>query len=58
VLGPMLEENFRRAMLLSHGNLGIYLSRPISAWLVAASALLIAVQIYGHWRRRPPEARP
>jgi putative tricarboxylic transport membrane protein len=58
VLGPMLEENFRRAMLLSHGNLGIYLSRPISAWLVAASALLIAVQIYGHWRRGPPEARP
>jgi TctA family transporter len=58
VLGPMLEENFRRAMLLAHGNLGIYLSRPISAWLVAASALLIAVQIYGHWRRRPPGAKP
>jgi putative tricarboxylic transport membrane protein len=29
VLGPMLEENFRRAMLLSRGDLTVFLTRPI-----------------------------
>lgn len=31
VLGPQLEENVRRAMLLSDGNFSVFLSRPISA---------------------------
>jgi putative tricarboxylic transport membrane protein len=42
VLGPMLEENFRRAMLLSTGDPGIFLERPISAGLLAAATLLLA----------------
>ena len=50
VLGPMLEENFRRAMLLSRGHLAIFLDRPISASFIAASALLIAAQIYAYLR--------
>lgn len=45
VLGPMVEENFRRALQLSHGDLMIFLTRPISAFFVAASVVLILVQI-------------
>ncbi len=58
VLGPMLEENFRRAMLLSRGDLTVYLTRPISAWFIAACALLILVQLVAyarHLRKPKPE---
>ena len=41
VLGPQLEENFRRAMLLSDGNFLVFLSRPISAVLLGVVALLL-----------------
>jgi TctA family transporter len=41
VLGPMMEENFRRAMILSHGSLDIFVVRPLSmSFLVIAVALL------------------
>ena len=42
VLGPRFEENFRRAMLISRGDLGIFVQRPISAVFVALCVLLIA----------------
>lgn len=41
VLGPMLEENFRRSMLTSRGDLMIFLERPISLGLLVISALLL-----------------
>lgn len=61
VLGPMLEENFRRAMLLSHGDISIFVQRPISAWFVGASVLMIVLQIISffwkmHRRRRSVSA--
>ncbi|SMG53225.1 tripartite tricarboxylate transporter permease [Paraburkholderia susongensis] len=46
VLGPMVEENFRRALLLSHGNLAVFVERPISACFMAACALLILLQAF------------
>jgi TctA family transporter len=46
VLGPLVEENFRRALLLSHGDLTVFLRRPISAAFVAASAMLVAFQVF------------
>jgi TctA family transporter len=52
VLGPMLEENFRRAMLLSRGDLMVFLQRPISAGFVGACAVLVAFQLVS-WLRRP-----
>jgi TctA family transporter len=52
VLGPMLEENFRRAMLLSRGDLGVFLQRPISACFVGACAVVIVFQLVA-WARRP-----
>jgi TctA family transporter len=41
VLGPQLEENFRRAMLLSDGNFAVFLTRPISATLLLVVAVLL-----------------
>jgi len=46
VLGPRFEENFRRAMLISRGDLLVFVERPISAVFVALCVLLIAVQIF------------
>jgi TctA family transporter len=52
VLGPMLEENFRRAMLLSRGDLAVFVQRPISAGFVGACAVLVSFQLVA-WLRRP-----
>ena len=41
VLGPMMEEHFRRAMLLSRGDFGTFLSRPISATVLAIALLVL-----------------
>jgi len=46
VLGPMVEENFRRALLLSRGDLLVFVQRPISASFIAASALLVLAQLF------------
>jgi putative tricarboxylic transport membrane protein len=44
VLGPMLEENFRRAMQIANGNPAIFIERPISAvFLVAALCCIVAL---------------
>jgi TctA family transporter len=51
VLSPMLEENFRRALLLSYGDLSVFVTRPISATFVGISTLLVGLQIY-FWMRR------
>ena len=51
ILGPMLEENFRRAMLLARGDITVFLQRPISAWFIGACSLLILLQIIAYVRR-------
>ena len=50
VLGPRFEESFRRAMLISMGDIGVFLERPISALFVFVAVILIGVQVYV-WRR-------
>jgi TctA family transporter len=46
VLGPRFEENFRRAMLISRGDILVFVERPISAVFVALCLILIGSQIY------------
>lgn len=41
VLGPMVEENLRRALLLSRGDMMTFIERPISASVMAVTALLL-----------------
>ncbi|MDQ6214733.1 tripartite tricarboxylate transporter permease [Achromobacter insolitus] len=52
VLGPMVEENFRRALLLSRGDLAIFVSRPISLGFVVACVALIALLVVSAMRQR------
>jgi TctA family transporter len=43
VLGPMMEENLRRAMLLSRGDFSTFVTRPLSLCLLIAAAVLVAI---------------
>ena len=43
VLGPMLEENLRRAMIISRGDPSVFLTRPLSAVLIAVAAIVLVV---------------
>jgi putative tricarboxylic transport membrane protein len=43
ILGPMMEENLRRALLLSRGDWGTFVTRPLSAGLLVAALLMIVV---------------
>ena len=52
VLGPRMEENFRRAMLLSRGTLSIFVESPISAVFLGLCLVLLASQLYFRLRRR------
>jgi TctA family transporter len=54
VLGPRLEENFRRSMLISRGDVLVFLERPISAFFLFLCAVLLLAQIYV--RLRKPKA--
>src|SRR5215472_8388334 len=54
VLGPRLEENFRRSMLISRGDVLVFLERPISAFFLFLCVVLILAQIYV--RLRKPKA--
>ena len=43
ILGPLMEENLRRALLLSRGDWSAFATRPLSAGLLAAAALMIVI---------------
>jgi putative tricarboxylic transport membrane protein len=46
VLGPRLEESFRRSLLISHGDAMVFLERPISAFFLLLCAALILAQVF------------
>jgi len=52
VLGPMMEEQLRRTMLLSRGDPMVFLERPISATLLAMTALIIVFALYSSAKTR------
>ena len=52
ILGPMMEENLRRALLLSRGEWTTFVTRPLSAGLLIAAALLVAVVTMPSIKRR------
>jgi len=56
VLGPLVEENFRRALLISRGDLGAFMHRPISASFITISAILVLAQAIAFLRKRPQPA--
>jgi putative tricarboxylic transport membrane protein len=52
VLGPLMEENLRRAMLLSHGDATVFFTRPISAALLSVAAALLIIAALPAIRRK------
>ena len=45
VLGKLMEENLRRALILSRGSLETFIERPVSAGLLAVAALLLVIAL-------------
>ena len=56
ILGPLMEENLRRSMLLSGGDPMIFVNRPISLVLLIMSAAFIVLVILPQFRRTREEA--
>ena len=52
ILGPMLEEYFRRAMLLSRGSFMTFVTRPISGGLLALIGVFVVWQLIAFFRSR------
>jgi len=56
ILGPMMEENFKRAMLLSGGDAMTFVQRPISAGLLLAAVVALALMTMPSFKRARAEA--
>ncbi|MDQ7986479.1 tripartite tricarboxylate transporter permease, partial [Pseudomonas sp. G34] len=52
ILGGMMEQNLRRALSISNGELGILFSSPITWGVWALIVLMIALPFYRTWRKR------
>jgi TctA family transporter len=51
VLGPMMEEHLRRAMLLSRGDPVVFIERPISASMLAIGAVVLGAMLLPNLRK-------
>ena len=56
VLGPMMEENFRRALLLSRGDFTVFVTRPLSASLLFVAVILIGLVSVPAFKKTREEA--
>ncbi|MGV6873450.1 tripartite tricarboxylate transporter permease [Pseudochelatococcus sp. B33] len=56
VLGPMIEENFRRALLLSKGDLTTFITSPISAGMLLLTLTVIVAMIFPALRKKKDQA--
>ncbi|MNK88346.1 Tripartite tricarboxylate transporter TctA family protein [compost metagenome] len=56
ILGPMMEENLRRALLLSRGDWSVLVTRPISASLLVCAMLLLVIVLLPAVRNKREEA--
>ena len=58
ILGPMLEENFRRALIISSGDYGIFVARPITLVMLSAVVVYLGLPvIMWAWKHRRGAAR-
>ena len=56
ILGPMMEENLRRALLLSRGDWSVFATRPISAVMLGMAAVLLLIIVAPSIRKKREEA--
>jgi putative tricarboxylic transport membrane protein len=52
VLGPLLEENLRRALIISRGDPMVFVTRPISAALLVVAVGAVVLAVFPAIRRR------
>jgi TctA family transporter len=57
VLGPLMEEHFRRAMVLSRGDLMTFFDRPISAAIMALIGLILIWSLWSSNGKRHTQNR-
>jgi putative tricarboxylic transport membrane protein len=55
VLGPLMEENLRRALLISRGDPSVFVTRPISATFLAIAVVLLAIMALPAIRKKREE---
>src|SRR6201994_529601 len=55
VLGPLMEENLRRALLISRGDWSVFITRPLSAVLMAGAAGLLVLAVLPTLRKKRDE---
>ncbi|MGG7604750.1 tripartite tricarboxylate transporter permease [Massilia sp. BKSP1R2A-1] len=56
IIGPMMEEYLRRALLLSHSDPMVFVTRPISATMLAMAAIALIVVLLPSLRKKREEA--
>jgi TctA family transporter len=56
ILGPMMEENLRRALLLSRGDWSVFVTRPLSATLLAMAVLMLIIVLLPSVKSKRQEA--
>ncbi|MCC5033720.1 tripartite tricarboxylate transporter permease [Streptomyces sp. WAC 00631] len=57
ILGGLMERSMRQALLISSGDFSTFLTKPISAALLAVAALSLLGSVAGPWRRRAAARR-
>ena len=55
VLGPLMEENLRRALLISRGDATVFFTRPLSAVLMATAGFLLVLALLPSLRKKRDE---
>ena len=56
ILGPMMEENLRRALLLSRGDWSVFVTRPLSGSLLVVALILLGIVLLPSIRSKREEA--
>ncbi len=56
ILGPLAEQQFRRSLAISQGDVTVFFTHPIALTLLIIAALLVVVPMVLKRRRRPEHA--
>ena len=56
ILGPMMEEYLRRALLISRGDWSVFVTRPLSASLLVVAAVLLVIVLLPSVKKKREEA--
>ncbi len=58
ILGPMAEQFFLTSMVANQNDVTVFVTRPVSAVILAIATLMIVWPVVKSWRARPPASRP